>query len=103
MEPRFLNVFLPQMFDLTSFAPHLETLEIISYFWHNPEFPANLERLDRGIESHASLQRVVIVELVHGFGINFLSRLKEEMNKCMPRCTGRGMMEFELKYVTTRK
>ncbi len=93
MAPHCPDVFLPQLFDLTSFAPQLETLEIISPFWRNTELEENLERLDQGIQSHTSLQCIVLVALAYGYVEGFEDRMK----KCMPLCAEKGMMKFDRK------
>ncbi len=94
MDPRYLCVFLPRLFALTSFAPQLETLEIISFLWHDPELSKNLTRLDRGIQSHILLQRVVVTGITHQPGSEVLDKFKEVIKRCMPRCVERGMMEY---------
>ncbi len=96
MEPCLLNLFLLQLFDLTTIAPHLETLELVSQFdWRNSQLPANLERLDQATQYHTSLKRVILVLYIYGSTAG--KEFEDEMKKCMPRCAKRDMIAFGLK------
>ncbi len=99
MDPFLLNAFLPQLFDLISFAPHLETLSIASYFLRelNPELMDNLKRLDQSIKSHNSMQRVVI-GFTLGHGSYILYSMEEGVKHCMPWCVENGMLRFAIRH-----
>ncbi len=88
--------FLPHLLELIISAPHLQTLELSTFFYDPSEFPllGELQRLDDCIKSHPSLQQIIFPYfklLDFMTGRKFAGLVKNQM----PYCVKNNMIEFK--------